>query len=252
MADIVSRAEWGAVAPSRRLDRLAHTRGVKVHYTGSHVDVRIIDDHGRCLKLMRDIQRMHMAGGRGEVYSDIGYTVGACCHRQVLIGRGPHILPAANGAGLNSQHYAILALIGNSGYAVPTPGLLHGIRDAIEFLRAHGDAGNEIKGHRDGYKTDCPGDRLYAWIRRGAPRPGGDRPRPAPTRFPELQPGDSSPYVVRIRKALGAVDQTSTAYTAEDPDLMALVAAFKARHKLGTGLDWNARCWANLDKENPS
>jgi hypothetical protein len=44
-------------------------------------------------------------------------------------------------------------------------------RDAIEYLRAKGHAGNKILGHRDTNETDCPGNELYAWVRIGAPRP---------------------------------------------------------------------------------
>lgn len=50
--------------------------------------------------------------------------------------------------------------------------LLHAIRDAIEHLQENG-AGDEIKGHKDGYPTSCLGGPLYAWTQNGAPRPGG-------------------------------------------------------------------------------
>lgn len=55
---------------------------------------------------------MHMEGGRGEKYIDIGYNLICCPHSYVFIGRGAHRVPAANGPGLNSQHYAVLALVG--------------------------------------------------------------------------------------------------------------------------------------------
>ncbi|MBX6381909.1 MAG: peptidoglycan-binding protein [Microbispora sp.] len=115
----------------------------------------------------------------GTVYFT-GNTMVACPHRKVFVGRGPGHLPAANGPGLNSGHYAVLGLVGNAGLVQPTDGLLHAILDAVEYLRAEGGAGKEIKGHRDGYPTDCPGDSLYAWIRKGAPRPGATVPEPAP------------------------------------------------------------------------
>ncbi|MFI6909867.1 peptidoglycan recognition family protein [Nonomuraea sp. NPDC050394] len=245
MGQLISRAGWGAKSATRRLDRIASTRGVKVHYTGGWVDPRIVDDHRECLQLMLSIQRMHMAGGREQPYSDIGYNFGACPHRRVLVGRGAGILPAANGAGLNSGHYAVLAFVGSSGFTVPNDDLLHAILDAVDYLRAHGGAGREIKGHRDGYATSCPGDRLYGWIRRGAPRP--TTASPAPVRLPELRPGDRSEHVVTIRRALGTADQTSPLYSDEDPDLMALVAGFKAKHKLGSGPVWTAECWKILN-----
>jgi hypothetical protein len=112
----------------------------------------------------------------------------ACPHRKVFVGRGPGHLPAANGSGLNSGHYAVLGLVGNSGLVQPTDGILHAILDAVEYLREKGGAGREIKGHRDGYSTDCPGDALYAWVKKGAPRPGGEQPTPEPHPQPEPQP----------------------------------------------------------------
>nr|WTB30873.1 hypothetical protein OG781_16515 [Streptomyces sp. NBC_00830] len=67
-------------------------------------------------------------------------------------------------------HYAIVGLVGDSGLTEPIDAMLGAIGDGIELLRAHG-AGAEIKGHRDGYATACPGGPLYAWVQNGAPRP---------------------------------------------------------------------------------
>jgi hypothetical protein len=181
--DLITRKQWGARAPKGHPSRLASTRGVKLHYTGGRVDPRLADDHDLCFALVRSIQKSHMDGNG---WQDIGYTAVACSHRKVFVGRGLNMLPAANGAGLNSGHYAVLALVGNSGLTVPPDDMLHGILDAIEWLRAEGRAGSEIKGHRDGYATDCPGPELYAWVKRGAPRPGG-RPsaeKPTPEKAP--------------------------------------------------------------------
>ncbi|WP_113699777.1 N-acetylmuramoyl-L-alanine amidase [Nonomuraea lactucae] len=168
--DLVARRDWRARAPRGDYTRLASTRGVKVHYTGGRVEPGIVGDHAGCVSLVQSIQRHHMDGNG---WMDIGYSFVACPHRKVFEGRGLHNLPAANGAGLNSGHYAVLGLVGNAGLVQPTDGLLHAILDAIEHARERGDAGREIKGHRDGFSTDCPGEPLYAWVRRGAPRPGG-------------------------------------------------------------------------------
>lgn len=178
--DLITRKEWGARAPKGPLEHLASTKGVKVHYTGGRVDPHLVDDHDLCAAAVRGIQRSHMDGNG---WIDIGYSWIGCPHRKVFEGRGLHHLPAANGAGLNSGHYAVLGLVGNSGLVVPPEQLLHGIVDAIEYARAHGNAGREVKGHRDGYATDCPGPALYAWVKAGAPRPagGGDSvPSPPP------------------------------------------------------------------------
>lgn len=166
--DLVSRAEWGARPPKGSYTTLRSTKGVKVHYTGGRVDPAILDDHDLCVRLVRQIQDQHI---NGNGWIDIGYSLAVCPHRKVFAGRGPNRLPAANGPGLNSGHYAVLGLVGASGLVEPPPAMLHGIRDAIEYLRAEGGAGREIRGHRDGYATACPGDHLYEWVRRGAPRP---------------------------------------------------------------------------------
>ncbi|MFF3665486.1 peptidoglycan recognition protein family protein [Microtetraspora malaysiensis] len=168
--DLVSRTAWGARAPRGSYTALSSTRGVKVHYTGGRVDPAIVDDHAKCVTLVKSIQNSHMdANG----WMDIGYTACACPHQKVFVGRGLRHLPAANGAGLNTSHYAVLGLVGNSGLVTPSDGMLRGILDAIDWLRREGGAGREIKGHRDGYSTDCPGGPLYAWVQQGAPRPGG-------------------------------------------------------------------------------
>lgn len=172
---LITRKAWGARAPKSPLTPLASTHGVKVHFTGDRVDPAVADHHDRCTDLVQNIQDFHMDGRK---WLDIGYSFLVCAHGYVFEGRGLHKLPAANGAGLNSGHYAVCGLVGNSGLTQPSDAMLNGIRDAIEYCRAQGDAGNEIKGHRDGYSTDCPGPKLYAWVKAGAPRPGGPPPWP--------------------------------------------------------------------------
>ncbi|GAA3243388.1 hypothetical protein [Actinocorallia longicatena] len=188
---LVSRSAWGARSPRAQASYLASTRGVKVHYTGGKIDVRTEDDHGRCAPIVRQIQNLHMDDNG---WNDIGYSFVACPHRYVFEGRGLHRLPSANGAGLNSGHYAVLGLVGNSGLTVPTDDMLHGIRDAIDHVRSEGAAGTEIKGHRDGYSTDCPGPKLYAWVKAGAPRPAEKEPEP--TLRPVLDLGLSAEVTV--------------------------------------------------------
>ncbi|NJP88005.1 peptidoglycan-binding domain-containing protein [Nonomuraea sp. FMUSA5-5] len=124
-----------------------------------------------------------MARRAGTVYFT-GNSYVACPHQKVFEGRGLHHLPAANGPGLNAGHYAVLGLVGNAGLVEPTDGILNGILDAVQYVRDYGRAGKEIKGHRDGYSTDCPGEPLYAWVKRGAPRPGGGSGPPAPPAAP--------------------------------------------------------------------
>ncbi|MFF5451890.1 peptidoglycan recognition family protein [Streptomyces sp. NPDC012950] len=165
---IIRRAQYGLPATSPAA-YIAKTRGVKVHYLGTPYSSR---PHSQCAAYVRSIRASHLANTK-ENYSDIAYNHLVCEHGDVYEGRGPHHRTGANGnATLNSQDYAVCALLGSSGLTEPTDAMLHGIRDAIEDLRRNGDAGDWIGGHRDGHPTSCPGDPLYAWVRRGAPRPG--------------------------------------------------------------------------------
>lgn len=196
----VSRAElgWG---PSAAADQPT-TRGVKVHYLGEHVDPGTLSDHGECLELWRKIRDSHLANTQ-EKYVDVAYNDAACLHGFVLEGRGVGKRTGANGnQTLNQGHYAVVGLIGDSGATEPTADMLHALRDAIEMLQANG-AGPEIKGHKDGYATSCPGGPLYAWVQSGAPRPGTPAQQPPVTpppaqaapRFPGRVMAVSQPMV---------------------------------------------------------
>ncbi len=199
----------------------------------------------------RTANQSWLARRDGTIYFT-GNTMVACPHRKVFMGRGPKHLPAANGPGLNSGHYAVLGLVGNAGLTQPTDGILNGILDAIDYLREHGGAGREIKGHRDGYPTDCPGDPLYAWIRKGAPRPGkGDTPsKPAPApqwpgrllKYPPIMRGADVRTWQAQMKRLGYDIEVDGAY---GPDSRAVCVRFQKAARLDTDgivgpLTWNA------------
>lgn len=172
--DLVRRSQYGLPATSAAA-HIARTEGVKVHYLGSAYSSR---RHDLCDDYVRAIRASHLAN-REENYADIAYNALVCEHGSVFEGRGPNHRSGANGtATLNTRDYSVCALLAKDGGGLDTPpdAQLHGIRDAIEWLRAEGEAGAYIGGHRDGHATTCPGDKLYAWVQRGAPRPGAVPP----------------------------------------------------------------------------
>ncbi|MEE1813612.1 peptidoglycan recognition family protein [Streptomyces sp. SP18ES09] len=174
---LVTRAALGWPPSAAPLQ--SATNGVKVHYEGTPVSLRLLDDHNACLAEWKAIRASHLAN-TVENYSDVAYNYAACPHGYLLEGRGIGRRTGANGnQDLNRAHYAIVGLVGSSGLTTPTDPMLDAIRDGIDLLRDNG-AGREVKGHRDGYATDCPGGPLYAWVQRGAPRPGV-----TPTPIPE-------------------------------------------------------------------
>jgi uncharacterized coiled-coil protein SlyX len=141
-------------------------RGVKLHYLGTAYSARA---HDQCAAYVRQLQAQHMDGNG---WSDIGYSFLVCTHGYVYEGRGLSRRNSANGStSLNEEAYAVCLLVGSSGLTQPTDEQLHGARDAIDYCRAEGPAGTWLGGHRDGYATECPGDAVYAWAQKGAPRP---------------------------------------------------------------------------------
>jgi len=170
---LVTRADLGwpeSAAPSQPT-----ALGVKVHYEGTPVSLGLLANHGECLSEWQDIRASHLAN-TAEGYVDVAYNYAACPHGYLLEGRGIGRRTGANGnQTLNRAHYAIVGLVGDSGLTEPTPQMLDAIRDGIELLQRNG-AGGEIRGHRDGYATSCPGAPLYAWVQAGAPRPTTTNP----------------------------------------------------------------------------
>ncbi len=161
----ITRAQMGW--PSSEAPLLVQVpRGVKIHYEGSGV-VNI--DHSRCIGHWTDIREAHLADTE-QGWSDVAYNLAVCSHGYVLEGRGFGHQCGANGSlTTNREHYAICALIGVG--QQPSAALVSGLKEGIHYLREHG-AGREIKGHRDGYATDCPGEPLYALVTSGQLEPG--------------------------------------------------------------------------------
>lgn len=253
---LVTRAEWGARSPRHPLDAMpSGVKGVKLHYTGGFVDPAILDDHDKCARAIKGIQNGHMDGNG---WNDIGYSFVECPHGVAFVGRGLHKLPAANGPGLNSGHYAILLLVGNKGLTLPTAAQKAGVLDLIDYIRKEGPAGKEVKGHRDGYATDCPGDPTYKWIKAGLPLPQNDPTEELVSDLPTLQEGDEGWDVKSVRYCLGARNYLPAEVTSStdfhdwldqvkfDPQLGQLVRAFQTAKGLDADGIVGKNTWRKL------
>ncbi|WP_157983569.1 peptidoglycan-binding domain-containing protein [Nocardiopsis sp. TNDT3] len=205
---LVPREDWAhRQIRDSAFANVGRTRGVKFHYTGGPLSTKVVTDHDECLRRMRGFVDGHLAQG----WTWGGYNGCVCGHKdsrgRYLLHewRGIGKLPAANGPGLNSQHQAILILVGSSGHTEPTEDQVAASREAAEYVRDRGH-GNEIRGHRDGYATSCPGEPLYRLLRAGKLTPGasgggsGDSsgggssaPRPA-------RPGEAPPYAFPLQR----------------------------------------------------
>ncbi|KAF2182134.1 N-acetylmuramoyl-L-alanine amidase-like protein [Zopfia rhizophila CBS 207.26] len=164
----VSRKEWNAITPKQSYTPMTNAKGVKVHYLGPFFGGR---DHAHCDEQMRSVQQEHL-NDRNNDWFDIAYNLAVCQHGYVYEGRGKGHRSGANGdQKLNTEHYAVVGFLGKDGVHEPSKEMITGIQDAIAYLRRAG-AGNEIKGHRDGFATECPGEELYKLIKDGTLDPG--------------------------------------------------------------------------------
>ncbi|KAB8068822.1 N-acetylmuramoyl-L-alanine amidase domain-containing protein [Aspergillus leporis] len=166
--NFVSREDWKARPPKEDYTPMTDAKGVKVHYLGPEFSGK---PHAECDDFMRSVQNEHMDDSP-ENYFDIAYSLAVCEHGYVFDGRGKGHRSGANGnVQLNSDHYAVLAFLGKAGVTEPTKEQIIGLQDSIAYLRRAG-AGNEIKGHKDGYATECPGGPLYKLVTDGSLDPG--------------------------------------------------------------------------------
>ncbi|KAF5856577.1 hypothetical protein ETB97_007134 [Aspergillus alliaceus] len=166
--NFVSREEWKARPPKEDYKPITDAKGVKIHYLGPMFSGK---PHSECDDFMRSVQNEHMDDSP-EDYFDIAYNLAVCEHGYVFDGRGKGHRSGANGnVPLNSNHYAVLAFLGKYGVTEPSDAQIIGLQDSIAYLRRAG-AGDEIKGHKDGYNTECPGGPLYKLVTDGSLDPG--------------------------------------------------------------------------------
>jgi hypothetical protein len=199
----ISRSDLGW--PASEAPEQLTTKGVKIHYEGTEVSC---ETHDQCVALVKAIRKSHLANTK-ENYSDIAYNYLVCQHGYVFEGRGKRKRTGANGnQDLNRAHYAVMGLLGSKGDTTPTPEMIEGIKDAIALLRSAG-AGREIKGHRDGHATACPGEPLYALVRAGKLEPGvitpAPKPKPVYAPFPGVsffRLGKEHPLILEMGRAL--------------------------------------------------
>lgn len=202
MVTFVPRSElgWPASAAPEQLT----TKGTKIHYEGTHVSN---DTHPECVAEVKAIRQSHLAN-KVENYSDIAYNLLVCQHGYVFEGRGKRKRTGANGnQDLNKAHYAICGLLGNSGDTEPSAEMVEGIKWGIAYLRSNG-AGREIKGHKDGWATSCPGEALYKLVKNGSLEPGSaPKPKPVYAPFPGtsfFRLGKRHPLILAMGKRLVA------------------------------------------------
>jgi hypothetical protein len=157
--------------------------GCTIHWNGPGMGKYT---HNNCDNRLRTMEQYHV---EGNGWSGIGYNLIVCRHGYIFEGRGRDRVGAHAGAsniGGNSKWYGIQAMIGTGDEV--TPELKRGLVEAVKLCRSWG-AGDKLNGHRDHHATDCPGDELYAWVRKGMPMAEAppEKPTPPPQEEEDMQ-----------------------------------------------------------------
>jgi hypothetical protein len=178
--NFVSRAQWGA-KPPKPTSKLGIPRGAALHYEGPTIG---LIDHAHCAELVRSIQNYHMFT---KGWADIAYNALVCQHGWIYEGRWLGVRSAAQGTNDGNDHYYAICYLGGVGDPF-TPEAQQGFTDAMNYFRANGGMGREVRPHSSFHPTSCPGDAIRAWI--GTPAP---TPAPAPAPNPTPAPAPSFP-----------------------------------------------------------
>lgn len=173
--EIIPRAAWGAAKP-RAVTRVAWPAGgvLWVHHSAGAAPGASRDAETAEVRAIQSFhQRPESQGGRA--WSDIGYGYLIAPHSgRVYEGRGYGVM-AAHCPGHNTE--PSVCVMGKWDSTAPPQAALDAIYNLAHDLRCTG-----IRGHRDGFGTSCPGDALYAIVRRGLPGRALETPpgRPSP------------------------------------------------------------------------
>jgi N-acetylmuramoyl-L-alanine amidase len=162
---IVTRAEWGARAPTS-ISYISHP---VPRYFVHHTETGGCSNQADCSAICRSIQNYHM---NSNGWSDIGYNFLVGGDGNAYEGRGWDRV-GAHATNYNSVAIGVSA-IGSFMNANPNNAALTAIQQLISCGISLGKLSSNysLHGHRDGVCTDCPGNALYNTIRTW-PRYGG-------------------------------------------------------------------------------
>jgi hypothetical protein len=169
----ISRAQWGAAAPTWNPGRVSSAKGVFIHYNGPAVNAAVLaGDYESVTRFLQGIQRYHQ---QTNGWPDIAYSWCVDSVGRIWELRGWDVAQAATLNWNWTSHSVFLPLGDNQ---APTPEQAEGVKRVIaEANKRYGV--QFIKGHREApNQTSCPGEPTMALIRAGAFNPGQPAPQP--------------------------------------------------------------------------
>lgn len=130
--------------------------GTIVHISGGKPPTEAMP----AFQILRTMQHYHI-DVRG--WDDVGYNWGVCNKGFVYELRGALVRGAHAGPKYNGTHMSIVWLGGHKAHASVKP--TQAAFGAIAWL-LRGAAGPEVLGHREVSSKGCPGDEIFAWLKR--------------------------------------------------------------------------------------
>lgn len=156
MLQIISRDDWGARAPRRRVYTTWSQRSeFIVHHSAGPIG-----------QTPASVQAFHM-DGRG--WDDVGYNF-LIDHRGRIYGGRGWLVIGAHASGHNTSGLGV-CVIGRDGPDITAAALLS-VRWLYEEACRRGGHTLTARTHGDVNATDCPGDVLRSWVHAGMPVDG--------------------------------------------------------------------------------
>jgi LysM repeat protein len=155
---LIGRSQWTTDAVKSNIRPIGRVGRLTVHHTGEHGKMATMPD----IEVVRVIERYH----RNErKWAAIGYHYVVGRDGDVFEGR-PARFQGAHVAGANTQNIGI-SMIGDFHRNQPSVRQLASLKSFLTDQRQRYGLGRDrVFGHRDLGNSICPGDHLYAWVKR--------------------------------------------------------------------------------------
>lgn len=220
---IISRAQWGAEAPSGSLTpwHAGQPSSWTIHWEGTWVNPGQPD----YTSVVRSIQHYHKTHG----YVDIAYSFAVAPNGQIYEGRGWGNQSAAQMGG--NPYSLAICYLGGPGNPFTAQG-----KASINWLIAQRPM--TVYPHRHWFNTECPGAEIVNWIAAGRDGGGPSAPPPAAPSPPPavgqstLQLGSRGPAVTVVQARLSSIGYHLVLDGIFGPATLAAVRAFQASRGL--------------------
>lgn len=158
---LVPRSAWAREPVKGNNNPMGKVLRLTVHHTGEHAGLVGLPD----VEVIQRIEHYHRSpkpNGRGWACIGYHYLVGK--DGRVYEGR-PAQYQGAHVSGANENNLGI-SVIGDFMNHLPSPVQLAALTAFVaDMQRKYQVSARRVHGHRDLGNSECPGDRLYAWLR---------------------------------------------------------------------------------------